>query len=190
MAFPTYMEGKLWHHYARHSAPSPAKPTVRRLSSQTEYELWHHRLVHTKSTCLCNMNKYNRGIVKFKEPDFLWFFLYVVNIKTDTSAPFNYKRRKTSLAKERVHSEQHLHVDYGFVRGSAFKSKDAQGRPVTIIDSFWFYLIIADRGTRYKWLFLIKTKDPLNEIDQVFNKFYPSIIGIDCTVRTDQEGKS
>ena len=81
-------------------------------------------------------------------------------------------------------------MEFCFVRGRTFKSKDDQGQLVTIIDDFRLYVIIVDRDTHYKRLFLTKTKHlPIDKVDQVLKKFYPSLIGLQCTVRIDQGGE-
>jgi hypothetical protein len=55
---------------------------------------------------------------------------------------------------------QHLHMDFGFVRGKDWHTKDKDGRKVTSIDGFNSYLLIIDRASRYLWIFLAKSKHP------------------------------
>ena len=103
-------------------------------------------------------------------------------------------KTKKTMAKpvqptEKLQPGQHLHMDFGFVRGSAFSKKDELGRTITSLDGFRSYLIIVDRATRYKWLFLTTTKHPpLDEVDSVLKKFCHITEPLNCTVRTDQGG--
>ena len=55
---------------------------------------------------------------------------------------------------------QHFHMDFGFVRGSAYTIKQEEGPTVTSKDGYNSYLIIIDRATRYTWIFLRATKHP------------------------------
>ena len=52
------------------------------------------------------------------------------------------------------HTEQHFHMDFGFVRGAGFRIKQEDKPTITSIDGFNSYLIIVDRVTRYIWVFL------------------------------------
>ena len=52
-----YCEDRLWYHYAPTNIDAIVKPTVRELSTLSEFELWHHRLGHpnpTVSTTISN----------------------------------------------------------------------------------------------------------------------------------------
>ena len=81
-------------------------------------------------------------------------------------------------------------MDFDFVRGSEYKRKDYNGRLVTSIDSFRSYLIIVYHATRYKSLFLTPMKyPPLSEVEQILKKFQASLIGLKCTLRTNQGGE-
>ena len=146
--FSTYVEGELWHHYDM-EAPSITKPTVCRLSSHAEYELWHHRLGHPNATYLCNMHKYARGVPELKQLAFHKCPSCSINIKKDTSAPIKHSRPTINKAEDCIRPGQHMHIYFGFVRGSKYKRKDDKGRLVTILDGFRSYLIVY-RATRYK----------------------------------------
>ena len=81
-------------------------------------------------------------------------------------------------------------MDFGFVRGSAFSGVDEMGRTITSIDGFCSYLVIVDRATRYKWVFLTTTKHPpLKEAERILQKFHSKLQQLHCTVRTNQGGE-
>ena len=94
------------------------------------------------------------------------------------------QQRRTILnPKKKIHPGQHLHMDFGFVRGSAFSQRDELGRLITSIDGFRSYLIIVDCATRFKWIFHTTTKHPpLKEIESVLNKFKAITGTLHCTV--------
>ena len=56
---------------------------------------------------------------------------------------------------------QHLHVDFGFVRGSDWSKKDLDGKLVTSMNGYRSYRLVIDRVTRCIWILLTKTKSPL-----------------------------
>ena len=67
---------------------------------------------------------------------------------------------------------QHLHMDFGFVRGSDWKKKDNDGKLVTSIDNYRSYLLIIDRASRYIWIFLTKTKHPpISQVQHFLQRF-------------------
>ena len=85
-------------------------------------------------------------------------------------------------------SGQHFHMDFGLVRGSAYKVKNENGPTITSIDGFNSYLIIVDRVIRYIWIFLTTSKaPPINIAQRVLNKFKSN--NPHRTVRTDQGGE-
>jgi hypothetical protein len=65
-----YCESGLWYHYLETNVQELVQPTIRKLSSQSEFELWHHRMGHPNKTVLQKMHKYARGIPQLKEPSF------------------------------------------------------------------------------------------------------------------------
>jgi hypothetical protein len=62
---------------------------------------------------------------------------------------------------------QHIHANFGFVRGSDWSKKDNDGKLVTSMDGYHSYCILIDRATHYIWIILVKCKTPL--IDAVRN---------------------
>ena len=76
-------------------------------------------------------------------------------------------------------------MDNGFVRGTGWKSKDDSGTTITSFDGFRSYLLIVDKATCYKWIFLSRTKVPkTEEIHTFLRTVKPSTPG--CYVMTDQ----
>ena len=186
-----YYEDRMWFHYLKVGHLSDT-PSIRKLSTISEFELWHHRMGHMNPQTLCQMHKYARGIPKLKEPDFYKCqTCSFTKLRKDSST-----KSKATLPKplpmpeEKFHSGQHLHMDFGFVRGTKFVQKDDQGRTITSIDGFRAYLIVVDRATRTKYIFLTTTKHPpLVEVDGMLKKFKHLTDTLHCTVRTDQGGE-
>ena len=148
----------LYHYVADTNNDQVDTPTVCRLSSQAEYKLWHHRLGHPSPTCLCNIHTYVRGVTRLKQVVSRRFLSCSITIKKDTSAPTKHNRVKQQVAEEHIHPGQHLHMNLVFVRGGEFKDTDDQAYLIT--SRFCSYLIIVDRVTSYKELFLTSTKHP------------------------------
>ena len=166
--FSMFCENRMWFHYLK-IGEAPQQPTIRKLSSLSEYELWHHRLGHCNDTVLQKMHNYARGIPKLKVPDFYKCQSCAYSkIRKDSSTKTKSSLRKELGPEEKIHPGQHLHMDFGFVRGSAFSKRDELGRTITSIDGFLSYLIVVDRATRFKWTFLTTTKHPpIDEIESV-----------------------
>ena len=67
---------------------------------------------------------------------------------------------------------EHLHMDFGFVRGSDWKAKDNDNKLVTSVDNYRSYLLVIDRATRYIWVYLTKTKHPpIAQVNGLLQKF-------------------
>ena len=186
-----YYEEGGWYHYIKTGVLTD-NPTIRKMSTISEFELWHHRMGHMNTQTLCQMHKYARGIPKLKTPDFYQCqTCSFTKLKKDSSTQSHRSLSKSPpLPREKLYPGQHLHMDFGFVRGSKFVKKDEQGRTITSLDGFRAYLIIVDRATRYKWIFLTTTKHPsVKEIDGILSKFRDLTATLNCTVRTDQGGE-
>ena len=80
-------------------------------------------------------------------------------------------------------------MDYGFVRGSEYKSKDEKGRLVTSIDGYRAYLIIVDSYSGYIWVMLAKSKEPPLEYVRDFLQKHGNQNCQIKKVRTDQGGE-
>ena len=65
-----------------------------------------------------------------------------------------------------------LYMDFGFVRGTDWTSKDEEGRTVTSIDGKRAYLLIIDEATRWIWVFPTASKSlPLDLVKGVLDQF-------------------
>ena len=51
-------------------------------------------------------------------------------------------------------------MDFGFVRGSDWNDKTADGNTITSINGYLSYLLVVDRATRFKWVMLKASKKP------------------------------
>ena len=87
-----------------------------------------------------------------------------------------------------MHIGQHWSMDFGFMRGSAYKRKSQSGHTITSIDGYNSYLLTIERKTRFIWVFLSASKTPpVDIVKTLLNKFksnHPH-----RTVRTDQGGE-
>ena len=133
----------MWFHYLK--IGSVTMPTIRKLSTMSEYELWHHRLGHPNDRVLTTMHKYARGIPKLRPPDFYSCeSCNLGKLKKDASTKSKMSLKDDIKPHEKLHPGQHLHMDLGFVRGSAYSIKNEKGQTVTSLDGFRGYLIIVD----------------------------------------------
>ena len=83
---------------------------------------------------------------------------------------------------------QHFHMDFGFVRGADYASKDENNKTITSKDSKRAYLIIVDRSSRYTWVYLTSSKaPPIEAVQMLLNKFKSK--NPHRTVRVDQGGE-
>ncbi len=203
--FDTYMENNLWHHYL-HPIKSPTSSTinksiatVKRLTDMAAYELWHHRLGHPGQKTMSIIHDHAIGVPKLRRNQFY-----------SCAACLTGKFKKSHIGEvksyQHDHAEpdepdptnpqsfenttdykigQHLHMDFGFVRGSEYCKIDNDGKLVTSIDNYRSYLLVIDKASRYIWIFLTKTKNPpISQVEGLLSKFknlYP-----DASITTDQ----
>ena len=112
--FSMYCENRLWYHYLNtDDAKHMDTPSIRRLSTLSQYTLWHHRLGHPNDAVMMKMHKFAKGIPKFKTPDFYKCQTCALGkIKKDSST-----KTKASLPSslptptEQIHPGQHLQRD-------------------------------------------------------------------------------
>ena len=184
-------------------------PSVRRISTAATYELWHQRSGHIGHKALTEWHKHATGVPQlkgnafYKCPSCMSGKLCIrqpigkqTKKQKETDSKFwdatkienllNYEDDDDYLPD--AEPGQHFSMDYGFVRGSQFKSKDEDGHVVTSFDGKNSYLIIVDRGTRYTWTFLSNNKvPPVDAARQLLKKFKSS--NPHRTVRVDQGGE-
>ena len=122
---PMYSENRLWYHYLETNIQPNIKPVVRRLSTKSEYELWHHRLGHPNASTMQKMHKFARGIPKLRQPEFhKCQSCLLCKIKKQNKSPIKTSEPKEIKPEEKLRVGQHLHMDFGFLRGSEFSAKD------------------------------------------------------------------
>ena len=82
---------------------------------------------------------------------------------------------------------QHLHMDYGFVRGSDWSRKENDGTLVSSVDKYRSYLLVIDRHTRYIWIYLTKSKHPpIEQVSGLLRRFSTFTY---ATITTDRGGE-
>lgn len=95
-----------------------------------------------------------------------------------------------SKAEQSCQVGQHLHLDFGFVRGSDYSTKNEKGQLVTSIDGYWSYCLIIDRASRYITIMLTKTKEPpIDQLRTILRKFQSKVTAAHSTVTTDLGGE-
>ena len=198
LVFSAYSDNNLWHHYLNeipqsdfHSLSTQSKAILNSLNVNALYHIWHHRLGHPSHKIMKEAHKHCIGIPKLKEPAFF-------NCTTCNSSKFRRthigptKRtvKPTPSKKEEIEVGQHLHIDFGFVRGSDYSTKDQHGRLVTSKDGFRSYCLVIDRASRYITVILTKTKEPpIKELRHIFKQFKSQVTAQHCTVTTDLGGE-
>lgn len=184
MQFSMYRENDLWYHtiamdtettHTKHEISKwkeiNANTTggqVKAMNNRATYALWHHRLGHPGKNTMRTIHEYVDGIPKFKGMD-LWSCECCNRAKFDKK-PLNTKDHHKATAQQpqnphrvkdrRFQIGEGLHMDFGFVRGSTWKQQDENGQTITSINGYRAYLLVVDRATRYKWIFLSKSKKP------------------------------
>ncbi len=184
-------------------------PTVNRVSTAATYELWHQRSGHIGHKALTEWHKHATGVPRMKGNSFYKCPACMTGKlcirqpigkqnqrqrdfdkhfwdKTKIENLMNYEDDDDYLPK--ADPGQHFSMDFGFVRGSQFKSKDEHGNLVTSFDGKNSYLIIIDRATRYTWVFLSNNKvPPIDAARKLLKKFKST--NPHRTVRVDQGGE-
>ena len=199
----------LWYH-EQSPMDKTSKATVRKLNAAAEYELWHQRTGHAGTTCLHNLHKHAKGVPKLRGNAFYRCPICMAD-KLCTKVPIGKtKEKKLQRQMQRAGTDtnvvseimddylegksikgepgQHMHMDFGFVRGSDFKDEDKEGNTITSIDGKNSYLLIIDRSTRFIWIFLTSSKvPPIEAARMVLEKFKSD--NPNRTVRVDQGGE-
>ena len=199
LVFSAYSDNNLWYHYLDEipqnefqSLNTQSKAVVNSLNSTALYHLWHHRLGHPCDKILQEAHKNCEGIPKLHSPSFF-------NCSVCNSSKF--RKRHIGQTKrinkpisnnegEQIEVGQHLHVDFGFVRGSDYSKTDKDGRLITSKDGYRSYCLVIDRASRYITVILTKTKEPpIRELRHIFQQFRSKVKATHCTVTTDLGGE-
>lgn len=81
---------------------------------------------------------------------------------------------------------QHLHADFGFVRGSDYSYTDKKGTLVTSRDGYRSYCLIIDRKSRYMWIILTANKTPpIDQLRTLLTKLQSQVKSKFKTITTD-----
>ena len=191
--FSAYKENNLWFHYLEQ--PNNAKvqrmedkqqAIIKSLSAGAQYELWHNRLGHPGEKVMSIIHNHAKGVPKLSKPSFHKCAACMASKfkKQPIGQARNSHAPTSTPSEEPCKPGQHLHMDFGFVRGSDWKAKDNDGKLITSIDKYRSYLLIIDRATRYIWIFLTKTKEPpIEQAKGILQRFQNQFKY--CTVTTD-----
>ena len=199
LVFTAYSDNNLWHHYLEAittdeytALGKQTTAVVNSLNQNAMYHLWHHRLGHPSHKILSKAHENCIGIPKLHLPSFF-------NCNTCNSSKFRRKHigptkgktKDTSTTTDTAVVGQHLHVDFGFVRGSDYSRKDEKGKLITSIDGYRSYCLVIDRASRYITIILTKTKKPpINELRHVLKQLRAKVpANAHCTVTTDLGGE-
>ena len=198
LEYSTYMENNLWHHYLlppvsseMETLQSSIKGVIHTLNDGATYELWHHRLGHPGQKVMEKLANSVIGLPKLKRPKFY-------SCASCNSAKFRRKHigplkmSRPSMDKKDTNIEvgQHLHADFGFVRGSNWAKKDNDNKLVTSIDNCRAYCLVIDRKSRYIWVFHTKTKQPpIEQLKGLMAQLKSKLTSEYCTITTDLGGE-
>ena len=204
ITYPTHMKNNLWYHYMTPTAHTDTYThrtygsVINSLNATALYELWHHRLGHPGKNITEKFYTHTIGVPILRANTFYtcnsclrskFHNRSIKHIAGTSLIPQPTKgNNETQLPDKPCAAGQHLHMDYGFVRGSDWHKKDNDGKLVTSVDKYRSYLLVIDRCTRYIWIYLTKSKSPpLDFLSKLLCKFAnPNLIS---TVTTDQGGE-
>jgi hypothetical protein len=195
--FTSYSENNLWYHYLdqvteeEYAKLGPmTTAVVNTLSNAANYELWHNRLGHPGQSIMSIIHNHASGIPKLKRNKFY-----------SCSSCISAKFRKQHIGPKKTYCKvatdtkpceigQHIHADFGFVRGSDWSKKDNDGKLVTSMDGYRSYCLMIDRGSRYIWIVLTKRKTPPIESSRnLLLQLRAKVKSTYCTITTDLGGE-
>ena len=190
--FDLKCHNNLWYHQYHKNLKLENMGSVAKVMSDTQnYTLWHSRLGHPGSATMQSIHLHANGVPKLKGNTF-FRCPSCMPMKIAIKKPLHESsHRKPVKPKEivtvyendshvlpddlhmpKAMPGQHFHMDFGFVRGSKYKSTNEEGRIITSIDGYNSYLLIVDRHTRYAWIFLTSSKHPpVKEAEAILKKF-------------------
>jgi dUTP pyrophosphatase len=197
LVFSSYSSNNLWFHHIDQVTEkeyqyigAQVKAVVNTLNTTALYQIWHQRLGHPGHKIMQEASKHCKGIPTMKRPQFF-------SCNTCNSSKF----RKQHIGKTKMSTQstspiiknevgQHLHIDFGFVRGSDYAVKDEQGKLTTSIDGFRSYCLVIDRASRHISIILTKVKKPpIVELRHLLTQLRSRVKSAHCTVTTDLGGE-
>ena len=186
---PLHMKNGLWYNSQKLAdlqdySRSRRRSIIRHLNATAEYELWHQRLGHAGEKAMSVIHNCVDGVPSlYSHRNKFHKCECCMRGKVTSAAKRKYTNVKTSKRGEI------FHMDFGFVRGSEYKSVNDKGKIVTSRDGYNSYLIIVDAHTRYSWVFLSASKHPPLKIVTQFLQRYGLTEGTFRQVRCDQGGE-
>ena len=163
-------DNNLWYHQeepiSRGTTCNPT-PSINKLSTAANYELWHQRLCHPGPNIMQTIHKHSKGVPQLRGNSF-WKCASCMMGKCDKSYHVKHPAKKLqSLLTDTTSKEeeddiympsalpgQHFHFDFGFMRTKHYQQEDQDGRTQTSIDGKNAYLLVIDRKTRYMWVYV------------------------------------
>ena len=185
---PIFMRNGLW--YSKQTIDDienwteQNKPTLRNLTAQAEYELWHQRLGHPGEKIMNSIHVCVDGVPNLYAHKHKFHKCESCMRAKVTAAV---KQKTTNLTVNQ--RGEMFHMDFGFVRGSSYKTTDQKGKIITSRDGYNSYLIIVDAFTRYTWIFLSSSKQPPLTIVKQFLQRFGLKEGTRRQIRCDQGGE-
>jgi hypothetical protein len=175
-------------------------PVINRLNGQAQYELVHQRWGHPGERSMQCLHNHIDGIPKCKGNNIhrcascmlAKATKRAINISRPSAKPDHHSAESSptpTVYNAHCQRGQHFHIDFGFMRGSGYKTMDVDGKIVTSIDKYNSYLLIIDRYSRYTWVFLTKSKSPpLNILRKFLTEHGPTDLK-HRIIRTDRGGE-
>ena len=189
--FELTCNNNLWYHKLENASVTNSKGSVvNKLTDAQNYQLWHSRMGHPGRQAMSQLHQHVKGISPLKGNTF-WRCPSCMPMKIAIKKPITTTSKRkptpssncTATISEEIELQdtlhmpdalpgQHFHMDFGFVRGKEFSSRDKEGKIMTSIDGYKSYLLIVDRKSRYAWVFLTSSKHPpIKEAEAVLRKF-------------------
>ena len=176
--YPTFMRKNLWFHYlfkpsSNSSDINPQTSIICTLYYGATFDLWHHRLGHPGTKIIEQFSDHTIGVPKLKPHKFYncalcsrcKFHSRHIPALSQSKSIINTIYEIMPMNEIATTIGQHLHMDFGFVRGSDWSMKTNDGKLVTSVDKYRAYLLVVDSYSRYIWIFLTRDKTP--PLDQV-----------------------
>ena len=161
-------------------------------NSILQYEIWHQRLGHCTEDKMRNTQRMVDGMPTFTTPKIPPVVrCRACNIAHLQKAPRGPNRQDS----EHISPGQIFQMDIGFFRGpcnliTVYEERraDAESKVVESRQGFICYLLIADRCTRYIWVFPLSSKSVSPSLINIFLQTHDRKDRMVKTIRTDGEG--
>jgi len=209
LRYTLYTSNGLWFYknagatedYDAWTTQATGKPTICRLTQAAAYALWHERYAHAGERVMSTLHLDLDDQPPLKKPPF--FKCLTCLMTTGDQRATSEHNHVPSIPQDLLDWDddpvncddqlclpgQRFNIDFGFMKGTGYCTKDEEGRTITSLDGYRSYLLIIDRKTRYTWVFLTKTKKPPLEIIDRFLKEHGHPITHNRTIRSDKGGE-